>query len=350
MIARPTETPARGRPRSAVLVTGAVVALLAGGALWWWLALGREAQPPALSQPIRAGRYYWPGEYWLDIAQHKGWFKEAGLAVELVDTNDDYYGSLKELAAGRRLDTHGLYLFDLVIFDLEGADLVMVLASDQSSGVEALVARGPIRRIGDLRGKTVAVPRGTFLEYFLSAALAREGLRLDQVRLLDRVTEKLPAELAAGSLDAIVTWEPGVTEAVDKARGRRLLDSSQVPGLSPSGFVFKRDFIARRPQDVEAFARVWRRTTAFIKEKPGEAFAIIASIYGKPVAEVEALARIDLILDLRDNLTAFSYAAGLESLHGAARQINDFLVEQGRTTKRLDTADLLDSRFIRRLR
>ena len=28
--------------------------------------------------------------YWLGIADAKGWFKEAGLNVQLVDTNTDY--------------------------------------------------------------------------------------------------------------------------------------------------------------------------------------------------------------------------------------------------------------------
>lgn len=60
----------------------------------------KPAQAPAGS-PLRVGAYYWPGQYWVDIAHKKGWFGEAGVNVEWADTNADYFASFDDLAGGK---------------------------------------------------------------------------------------------------------------------------------------------------------------------------------------------------------------------------------------------------------
>jgi len=55
------------------------------------------------------------------------------------------------------------------------------------------------------------------------------------------------------------------------------------------------------------------------------------------------------VLDLADNGRAFSYAAGFESLHGSWRRMNDFMLDRGLVTTRVDSAAHLDADFIRRL-
>ena len=110
---------------------------------------------------------------------------------------------------------------------------------------------------------------------------------------------------------------------------------------------FHRSFIEERPGDVQAFVNVWHKTTEFIKENPGEALEIIAEIYDVPFEDVAAFAEGDKILDLRDNKVAFSYAAGFESLHGTAKQINDFMKNNDITDMTLDSIEFIDGQFIR---
>ena len=75
--------------------------------------------------PIKIARSYWPGTYWIDIADKKGWFAEASLNVELIDITADYVGSIDKTVA-RKIDTNSFTLFDLVKFNAKGAGLVMV--------------------------------------------------------------------------------------------------------------------------------------------------------------------------------------------------------------------------------
>lgn len=299
--------------------------------------------------PMKVSRYFWPGQYWQEIAHKKGWFQDAGLMVELVDTNSDYEASLRDMVAGK-MDSNNFTLFSLMQFQIEGSDLVLVLLSDDSFGAEALVAGAKIKSIRDLKGKTIGVDRGSYLEYILAVVLDRNGLSCEDIRVVDLTAEKAAEAFVQKKVNAILTWEPMVTEAMEKGKGHKLFDTSAIPGISPAGCAFHRDFIEKRPEDVEAFVGVWRRTADFIRGNPKEAFGIIAEIYKESLGEVEAFAQVDRIMDLHDNQTAFTYAAGFESLHGSARRINRYMIDHGLTPQQMDSTEFIDGRFIRNLR
>jgi ABC-type nitrate/sulfonate/bicarbonate transport system substrate-binding protein len=94
---------------------------------------------------------------------------------------------------------------------------------------------------------------------------------------------------------------------------------------------------------------VWERTVHFIRDNPKEACAIVARLFDEPVADAQDLMRTDRILDVSDNTRAFSYAAGFESLHGSWRRMNDFMIDRGLVTHRVDSPDHLDARFVNAL-
>jgi NitT/TauT family transport system substrate-binding protein len=305
-----------------------------------------KEKPKTSGEVMKVAKYYWPGMYWIEIADSKGWFEEAGLNVELVDTNSDYFKSLQDTADGK-IDTQAFYLYDLINYNLDGAELIAVINSDDSSGSEALIAKKEILSIPDLKGKRIGISQGTNLEYELSIALGRNGMQLGDVILIDSPGEQLADIFVNGEVDAILTWQPFANLAAEKGNGRKLFDTSEIQGLAPVVSGFKRSFIESRPNDVQAFVNVWHKTTEFIKENPGEAFPIIADIYDVPVGDVQAFTQDDKILDLAENKIAFSYAAGFESLHGTARQINNFMIDKGITDEQLDSTAFLDARFIR---
>lgn len=306
----------------------------------------RADLPPT---PMRVATYYWPGMYWADVAKAKGWVTEAGLDVTFVDTNRDYIGSFKDVIDGR-LDTQDFPLFDLIAHNARGADLVMVINTDFSNGADAIVGGPGVASIAALKGKRVGVARGTYHEYILNVVLQREGLSVADVQIIDILAEKAVDELTQRRCDAVVAWEPYASEAIEKSGGHRLFDSSHIPGLCPFGYAFRRKFLNERPDDVQKFVQVWARAVQFIVQNPDEAFAMVARENRKTVAEVRELAEMDKILGLRESKRAFAHDAGFESLHGTARVINGFLLEQGLASRRLDSAEFLDARFLNQLK
>jgi NitT/TauT family transport system substrate-binding protein len=304
---------------------------------------------PTSGGPIRIGAIYWPGNYWVDIAHRKGWFKEAGLNVEWVDTNADYFASFDDIVSGK-LDMVGFSFFDFVLYNAKGKDLVGVLATDYSAGADALVARPGIESVRDLAGKKVGVPKGTYLEYLLSVAAERGGLDLAGVTLVDVPAEKVHEELIAGHVDAMFTFEPMASEGLEKVKGRKLFSTAEALGINGGIEALRREFVEKRPADVQALLAVWQRTTEFIKTHEDEAFAIVAEVNKKTPAEVKTFAAVDKILDLRDNQLAFSFAGRFGSLHGSWLQLNDFLISHGMVTDRVESTHHLEARFLRELK
>jgi NitT/TauT family transport system substrate-binding protein len=326
----------------AIAALGILAALLLGG------CDSKQPATPAHS-PLRIAGYYWAGSFWVDIANEKGWFKEAGLEVTIVNTNQDYFASFADLVEGR-LDLNDLTLFDVMLLNSKGADLVGIITTDQSAGADGIVARAGIDTLAGLKGKRIGGGKGTYVEYLLSIVLGREGLAMSDFTLVDMPGEKAQERLAAGVVDAVVTWEPALTEAVEKGHGHKLWDSTIIPGLSPSLLATRASLVRERPEDLQKLLGVWQRGSEFIQQHPEEAFAIVARANQKTLAEVRQFVAGIRLLDRRANLVAFSYGAGFDSLHGSARMMNDFLLKEKLVSKPIDSITLLNDRFLKAMK
>ncbi|MGK5092641.1 ABC transporter substrate-binding protein [Deltaproteobacteria bacterium TL4] len=330
------------------------IALFAGLALLIFISLlgyysSVKKQPtPILSKPIRISRYYWPGQFWKDIAFQKGWFQEAGLQVELVDTNPDYFSSLQDMVE-EKMDVNNFTLFDLIRYNAQGADLVMVINTDTSTGADGIASTVSISKIEDLRNKRIGVQPHSYSEYILYIVLQRQGLTPEDVKTVSIAPEKTVPALTRGDVDAIVTWEPLLTQAIQQGKGHKLFDSSAIPGLSPSGEVFHRQFIQERPQDVQTFVRVWQRTTQFIQEHPQEAFGIIADLYKVSIQEVITLVQQDHIVGVDENRIVFKPISGFSSLYGTAEKMTEFMLHDHLMSQPLNIESFLEPHFIQAL-
>jgi NitT/TauT family transport system substrate-binding protein len=341
------------RKNKAPIIIGVVIGVIIISVSGWFLyqQFGKpiaEEGPKTSGKVMRIAKYYWPGQYWIEIADQKGWFEEAGLNVEIVDTNPDYYGSLQD-TVDDKLDIAIFVLFDLIVFNSNEANLVSIINADISSGADAIVVNKNINDVAELKGKKVGVALNSFADYMLDVALNANGLSSEDVVKVDVQLEDIQP-FVANEIEGFVTFQPFVNEAVDQGNGRIIFDSSEISGLIPDVFTSRKSFIEERPEDVQVFVNVWHKTTKFIKENPDEAFGIIARLYGESVEDVAAFAEEVKILDLRENKTAFSYAAGFESLHGTASRINKFMIDNGIIDKKLDSTEFLDARFIRAIK
>ena len=138
----------------------------------------------------------------LYVAQGLGYFTDAGLDVELIapaDPNDP-----PKLVAAGQADIAISYQPQLHVQVAEGLPLVRVgtlVATPLNSLV--VMADGPIRSIADLKGKTVGFSVGGFEDALLRVILARYGLTLDDITLVN-VNFSLSPALITGRVDAVI--------------------------------------------------------------------------------------------------------------------------------------------------
>jgi NitT/TauT family transport system substrate-binding protein len=307
-----------------------------------------HAESQASTEVIKIATNYWPGKFWIQIANEKGWFKEAGLNVEIVDVFNDYYGSIQDTIDGK---THinGVSMYDLVNYNSHGDHLVLIINTDNAGTSDGLVVKKKIKDFSQLRNKKIAVSEGFYTEYMLTIILEEHGLTLNDLIIVNNIKdEHMADEFISGSIDGFISWQPHTTRAIT-AGGHLLWTAEQNPGISPNGQVVLNSFLEENQVVLQTYVNVWHKTTEWMKVNEQQALEIISDIYGFTLKEVELFYHSEYIPDLYDNKLAFSYSAGFESLHGTARQINRFMRRNNITNNILDSTTFIDNRFIRKI-
>src|SRR5215475_1559827 len=104
--------------------------------------------------PLKIGYSDWPGYTVLEVAKQKGWFKDAGLDVELAWF--EYSPSIDAFAAGK-VDGVTIVAGDDMVTGASGAKSKIVCLIDYSEGSDMIIGVPGIESIKDLRGKKVGV-------------------------------------------------------------------------------------------------------------------------------------------------------------------------------------------------
>jgi sulfonate transport system substrate-binding protein len=109
----------------------------------------------------------------------------------------------------------------------------------------------PVRSVADLRGKTIALNKGSNVHFLLVRALERAGLPYDAVKLAFLAPADANAAFVRGSVDAWVIWDPYLA-AAERATGARVLADGQ--GIAPNRefYLSRRAFTESSPEIVSA--------------------------------------------------------------------------------------------------
>jgi sulfonate transport system substrate-binding protein len=191
----------------------------------------------------------------------------------------------------------------------------------------------PYKGIADLKGKRIAVVKGSSGHNLLLQVLAKASLPPDAVTLAFLAPSEATLALTQGSVDAVVTWEPYVSFATQKSGARILVDGKAYPAVSyfvASDKAIKdkrealKDFVARNAQ-----ARTWGQTHVEPYSKQ------IAKLVGIPedVALVKQRREGHAPLNIDDSILRLQQATV------------DLYVASGLIPKRLDAQQLLDTSF-----
>jgi putative hydroxymethylpyrimidine transport system substrate-binding protein len=258
-----------------------------------------ETQPLSLTldfypNPDHAGIY---------MAQKLGYFKEAGLDVD-VQTPSDPSAPIKLLAAGRT-DLAISYEPEVLLAEEQGLDVVAVGALVNRPLTSMIwLKKSGIEGVGGLRGKTVATAGIPYQDAYLKTILARVNLSPSAVKAVNVGFGLLPA-LVGGSAQAMLGGFSNV-EGVDlKLRGDEPVvtpvDKLGVPSYDELVLVAQRKRLEEDPQQIRLFLAALARGTAAAAKNP----------------EATATALLEANPDLDPKLTRAELAATLPLLSPA---------------------------------
>ncbi|HKT91882.1 MAG TPA: sulfonate ABC transporter substrate-binding protein [Paraburkholderia sp.] len=113
-----------------------------------------------------------------------------------------------------------------------GAPLAYVAATVPRPQAEAVLVphTSAIRSVADLKGKTIALNRGSNVHYFLVKLLQAHNIQYGDVKVVFLAPADARAAFERGSIDAWVIWDPFLAAAQKTLDARILADASGVVG------------------------------------------------------------------------------------------------------------------------
>ena len=252
----------------AALVLGLMVTLAAGPG-------GAQVEKSRLTIAVggQALYIYLP----LTLAHQLGYFKEAGVDVELADLA----GGAKALEAllGGSADVVCGFIDHTIEMQAQGKAIRMFALYDRYPGLVLAVtksgqARG-LKSIADLRGAKIGVTApGSSTHFFAQYLLSKNGVPVDQEAYIGIGTAATAVAAARrGAVDALVNVDPTITiltksnDATILADTRTTLGALRVfGGPYPAGGLYATSaFIDRNPRTVQALATGSVRALHWIK-------------------------------------------------------------------------------------
>jgi len=210
----------------------------------------------------------------LIVAREKGYFKDAGLEVELIapaDPNDP-----PKLVAAGKADIAVSYQPQLYPQVSAGLPLVRIgtlVATPLNSLV--VLADGPIASVADMKGRKVGYSVGGFETALLAAMLAQHGLSLDDVTLVN-VNFSLSPALISGEVDAVIgafrNFELHQMDLVKRPGRAFYVEEEGVPAYDELILVANKADSGKPA--LAAFVAAVERATLFISNHPAESWEI----------------------------------------------------------------------------
>jgi NitT/TauT family transport system substrate-binding protein len=295
--------------------------------------------------PLKIGYSDWPGWVAWQVAIDKGWFKQAGVAVDFEWF--DYSASMDAFSAGK-IDAVTMTNGDALVTGAAGGKSVMVMLTDYSNGNDMIVAKPGIRSLKQLKGKKVAVEMGLVEHLLLLDGLKKAGMKESDVTLVNAKTNEMPQVLATGDVSAIGAWQPIAGQAMKALPGSRpVYTSANEPGLIYDVLAVNPASASRRKAEWLKVIKVWDRVVKYIDDPrtQPDAVRIMAARVGISPQAYLPLLKGTKLLDLKEGRKIYVKAPGFGSLYGSSKVADDFNVANGVYKTHQDVDSYLDPSF-----
>lgn len=197
------------------------------------------------------------------------------------------------LSAGSNKANEGLRSKALDVGSTAGSAALVARANGSPIKVVDLYAGGewtalvvtknsPINSVADLKGKKVAVTKGTDPYFFLLQSLATAGLSPSDIEIVNLQHADGKTALERGNVDAWSGLDPFIAETIQQ-QGSRFIYRN--PSFNTYGFLNAReDFIANHPDAVQAVVDSYEEARKWAKAHPDQLAALLASQANIPLS------------------------------------------------------------------
>jgi NitT/TauT family transport system substrate-binding protein len=256
-----------------------------------------DYEPPAQMQTIRVGYQAVPDALPLWAAQKAEYWPKAGVYVELVAYESDEAAN-KALVDGK-VDALLTDLVQAEAMKAKGTDL-QVLATTlgvtpQEGAIKIIASSGSkLTKPEELKGKPIAVSRGTGEEYAAEQMLLAAGLKPEEIKFVEGGSHfDRTKALLTSSIPLAVLPEKFAFQAVGRGAKEILSDATAKETLSQTVLAFRSSSVKEKADAIKRFFRAYywgvadtrlnKEDDAKLLEQNAKLAAADAKVYPVPV-------------------------------------------------------------------
>ncbi|RPE26562.1 sulfonate transport system substrate-binding protein [Acinetobacter sp. BIGb0102] len=160
-------------------------------------------------------------------------------------------------------------------------NLIYVANQPPAPSAEALIVQkdSPIQSVQDLKGKRIALNKGSNVHYLLLKLLEENNLTLNDIQPVYLPPSDARAAFEKGAVDAWVIWDPFLAAAEHQIHARVIANGEHLVS-NHQFYLSDRQFAESHPQVLNTVVATLNQTTDWVKAHPDDA----AKLLEKPTA------------------------------------------------------------------
>ena len=257
----------------------------------------------------------------LEPNENSYFFKNHGFKVRLTISEDEDWSELNEGKIAASVTT-----VDVLAAYGKQFHVVVPAQIGFSRGADGVVVRSDIKRINQLKGKTIATAQFTEVDFFIRYLAQEAGLAINPLGSLDATPHPDRLNLVyteegfgAGDLflndvksgknrlAGAVTWEPKVSEVVDASGGQaHVLTTNRNLLIVADVLVVHRGFAQEQPKMVEGLVLGLLEGNRMVRDRPDQHLDVIARAFKWSREDTQSELATVHLANLPENLAFFS--------------------------------------------
>lgn len=278
-----------------------------------------------------------PWGYAMDHGIVQKWADKYGITIEVTGFND-YVESINQYTAGAYDAVTVTNMDALSIPAAGGVDTTAVIVGDFSAGNDAVFVKDG-KDLADIKGKPVNLVEFSVSEYLLARALESIGMTEADVTVVNTADPDMVGAFQTPDVQAMVTWNPMVSEIAKLPGATKVFDSSQIPGEIMDLMVANTQVVQDNPDFAKALAGIWYDTVTLMTADTAEGAAARAAMgasSGTDQAGFESQLAATKLFAKPAEAVAFTNGADLET---TMDHVRTFLFEKGLLGPNATSAD-----------
>lgn len=276
----------------------------------------------------------------LSIAKEKGWFEEEFAKLNANVKWQDFQSSvpLLEGLVSNRVDFSFIGDGTVVTGQAAKMPFTVLSAIGLQGNQNSIIVKpdSPIHSIADLKGKTIAVAKGTSAHIFLIKALEANHMTEADVKLVELQPDEAYSAFTTDRVDAWGIWDPYVTTETKENRARIVESVDSMGIVAPAVMIGRNQFIEEHPELTEAYLSVYQKTVDWVNTHKEETATMFADM-----KQMDP----DLVKTLVD-YTQYINSPITDEVQASMQATADILLTAGTIKNPVDISKSYDNRYI----